>query len=48
VSSDRKGATATEGVEGRSFGFDGEAGVGMLEEGNGTADVGVAGFVDWM
>jgi hypothetical protein len=39
-------AAAAEGVEGGALGFDGEASVGVLEEGDGVADVGVAGFVD--
>ena len=48
VDADGEGAAAAEGVEGGAFGFDGEAGVGMLEEGDGVADVGVAGLVDWI
>ncbi|MCU1252319.1 MAG: hypothetical protein JWQ49_5348 [Edaphobacter sp.] len=39
---------AAKGVEGGAFGFDGVAGVGVLEEGDGVANVGVAGLVDWM
>jgi len=46
VSADGEGAAAAEGVEGGAFGFNGEASVGMLKEGDGVADVGVAGFVD--
>lgn len=39
-------AAPAEGVEGGAFGLDGEAGVGMLEESDGVADVCVTGFVD--
>ena len=46
MSADGERAAATEGVEGGAFGFNGEASVGMFEEGYGVADVGVAGFVD--
>ncbi len=45
VGSDGKLAAAAEGVEGDAFGFDTEAGVGVFEEGNGVADIGVAVFV---
>ena len=48
MDADGEGATATEGVERGAFGFDGEPGVGMLEEGDGLADVGIAGLVDWI
>ena len=48
MGADGERAAAAEGVEGGAFGFDGEAGMGMLEEGDGLADVGVAGFVDWI
>ena len=46
MGADGERAAAAEGVEGGAFGFDGEAGVGVFEEGDGVADVGVAGFVD--
>ena len=45
VDADWERAAAAEGVEGGAFGFDGVAGVGVFEEGDGVADVGVAGFV---
>jgi hypothetical protein len=45
VDADGERATAAESVEGGALGFDGETGVGMLKEGNGVADVGVAGFI---
>jgi len=37
-------AAAAENVEGGAFGFDGKACVGVFEEGDGVADVSVAGF----
>jgi hypothetical protein len=46
MGADGEGAAAAEGVEGGAFSFDGEAGIGMFEEGDGVADVGVACFVD--
>jgi hypothetical protein len=46
VGSYGKLAASAEGVEGGALGFDGEAGVWVFEEGNGVAEVGVAGFVD--
>lgn len=45
VRADGEGAAATESVEGSAFGFDGEAGGAVLEEGDGAADVLVAAFV---
>ena len=41
-------APAAEDVEGGAFGFDREASVGMFEEGDGVADVSIAGFVNWV
>ena len=48
VSADGQRAAAAEHVEGGALGFDGESGVGVLEEGDGVADVRVPGFGDWM
>src|SRR5882757_5482578 len=45
MDADGERTAAAEGVEGGAFGFDGEAGVGVFEEGDGVADPGVAGFV---
>jgi hypothetical protein len=46
VGADGEGTAAAESVEGCAFSIDGEAGVRVFEEGDGVADVGVAGFVD--
>ena len=46
MGSDGKRTAAAEGVEGGAFGIDGEAGVWVLQEGDGIANPGVAGFVD--
>ena len=46
VGADGKLAASAEGVEGGAFGFDAVAGVGVLEEGDGLADVGVTFTID--
>ncbi len=46
VGADGERAAAAEGAEGGALGLDGEASVGVLEEGDGVADICVAGFVD--
>ncbi len=46
VGADGERATSAEGVEGDALGFDAEAGVGVVEEGDGLTDVGVAVVVD--
>ncbi len=43
---DGKLAAAAEGVKGGALGFDAIAGVGVVEEGDGLADIGVVGRVD--
>ncbi len=42
MGADGKRAAAAEGIEGGALGFDAVAGVGVFEEGDGVADVGVA------
>ena len=46
VGTNGKRAASAEGIECGAFGIDGEAGVRVFEEGDGVADVDVAGFVD--
>jgi len=46
VSADGERTAATQSVECGALGIDGEASVWVLEEGDGIADVSVAGFVD--
>jgi hypothetical protein len=45
VDADGERTASAESVEGGAFGFDGEAGGWVFEEGDGVADPGVAGLV---